>query len=144
MAVGIPPVLPEDHLRRVVAAFRHADGWTHAVSGGCFQEIVETLVAFEVAELHQLCGFMGKSNGGHSLLLAAGVRIIRAPDSEAELRGILTAAVKRLPSRLSPQPLCGNERSKLWAEYCPRLVNAGRRGILPNWQISRGRRNPPE
>jgi hypothetical protein len=30
---------------------------------------------------------MGKSNGRHSLLLATGVRIIRAPDREAELLG---------------------------------------------------------
>jgi len=91
------------HLGNVVAAFRHADGWTQAIRGGCPQEIVETRVALKIAELHQLCGFGRQSNVGHLLLFATGARIIRAPDREAELRGILTAAVKRLPSSLRPQ-----------------------------------------
>jgi hypothetical protein len=34
------------------------------------------------------------------------------------MRGIFTTAVKRLPSSLRPQPLCGNERSKTLAQYC--------------------------
>jgi hypothetical protein len=40
---AVPGVLIALHLSRVVAAFRHTDGWTHAVGGGCFQEIVEAL-----------------------------------------------------------------------------------------------------
>jgi len=41
---------------------------------------------------------MGKSNGGHFLVLATGARIIQAPDREAELPGVLTAASRRPPS----------------------------------------------
>jgi hypothetical protein len=84
---AVPGVLVGLHLSRVVAAFRHAYGWAYAVSGTCFQEILETLVAFELAELHQLCGSRGKDNAGHILLLATGVRIIRASDREAEMLG---------------------------------------------------------
>jgi hypothetical protein len=46
----------------------------------------KTLVALKLAE-HQLCGSRGKNNAGHILLLATGVRIIRAPDRKAELLG---------------------------------------------------------
>jgi hypothetical protein len=60
------------------------------------QEIVETLVTLESAKLHELRGFMGKSNG-HLFLLATGIRIIRMPDREAELRF-------RMPSVSLPTP----------------------------------------
>jgi hypothetical protein len=50
-----------------------------------FEQLVETPVALKVAELHQLRGFMGKSDIGHILLLATGARFIRTPDREAEL-----------------------------------------------------------
>src|SRR5262245_4627609 len=84
---AITSVLVGLHFSRVVAAFRHTDCGTHTVGGTCFQKIVETLVALKLAKLHQLCGLRAKSNARHLLLLATGVRIIRAPDREAELLG---------------------------------------------------------
>ena len=97
---AVSGVLIALHLGRVVAALCHADCWTQAIRGRCSQEIVETPVALKIAELHQLCGFMGKSNGGHLLLLATGARIIRAPDNEAELLGHSYCSF-RMPSVLA-------------------------------------------
>jgi hypothetical protein len=76
----------------------------------------ETPVALKVAELHQLRGFMGKSNGGHILLLATGVRIIRTPDREAELLEHSYCSF-RMPSVLAMvlQPLCGVIKERLRA-----------------------------
>ena len=59
---AVPGVLIGLHLSRVVAALRHADGGADAVSRRRLQEIVEPLVAFEIAKLHQLCGLAGKNN----------------------------------------------------------------------------------
>jgi hypothetical protein len=73
------------------------------ISGTCFQQIVQTLVAL-LAKLHQLRGSRGKDNAGHILLLATGVRIIRAPDREAELLGHSLLQLQNAPRpRLSPQ-----------------------------------------
>src|SRR5438552_1842498 len=97
---AVPRILVGLHFSRVVAALRHADGRTDAVRDRCLKEIVETLETFEVAQLHQLCGLVGKSNRGHLFLLATGARTIRVPDSEAKADASITRRIELLmPNR---------------------------------------------
>src|SRR5262249_46800166 len=77
----------------------------------------------------------GKDNARHLLLLATEARFTRAPDREAELRCILAAAVKCLPSRYVRKPLCGNERLKTWRNIAPDLSISVDVGFCQNGTI---------
>ncbi|UVO30303.1 hypothetical protein [Bradyrhizobium arachidis] len=72
------------HVGGVVAPFTHADRGARAIEESCQQKIVKVLEASLVAKRHQLLSFLGKSNIGHRVLLAAGTRTIRMLDREAD------------------------------------------------------------
>jgi hypothetical protein len=131
---AVSAVFVAGHLSRVIAALRHADGWTQAVSGRCFQELLDALVTLEIAELHQLLGLLGENNGRHLLLLATGARIIWAPDSGAELLEHSYCSF-RMPSVLAKSATTLRRAKERLALGCTGAVSENRRGILPNWQM---------